>query len=371
MAQHFLNSSELRDLSLEEITSLTEIQAYQYFADMRWGIPGNQICPDCGLITNHYWRKHRRHWRYRAKGCEREFSATQGTIFQDHKLPLKKILIAIFLYVVHWKGNAAHEMLRLIDVNFRTAWVLLSKIREMFFKNRDYDSQFTGTVHVDGAYFGGKRRDANKRGGTLKNKIEGIQSAVYATHGAAPSGRQRRAKHLMPGGKANAKRKLKRRVVLVARELSNTTGDGAARTRVTIARREHEDDAIPFIKKHVQLDSTIMSDENAAYNQLSTAYTHKTVQHAVEYQAEDGTNNNQAESFNSRMRRAEYGIYHGFRPTYLMIYACETAWLEDNRRKTLRQRFSLIFYLLAKSGRSEFFRGYWQGNRLRKELLNM
>lgn len=369
MAQHFLNSSKLRDLPFEEITSLTETEAHQYFADLRWGVPGHQICPECGLVTNHYWRRHRRHWRCRAKGCEREFSATLGTAFQNHKLPLKVILQAIFLYVTNWKGCSAHDMLRFIDVSYRTAWLLLSKIRELFYKNRD-DSLFSGVAHVDGAYFGGKRRDANKRGAKLKEKLEGIQGAVYASHGAAPSGRQRRTKHLLPGGKANAKRKLKRRVVLVVRELSSDAGKGASRTRVTIARREHEIDVVPFLRAHVQTGATIMSDENAAYNQLSALYTHKTVQHAIEYRADDGTNNNQAESFNSRMRRAEYGIYHGFRPTYLMIYACETAWQEDNRRKTLRERFQQIFKLLAISGLSEFFRGYWQGNRLLEELLN-
>lgn len=369
MAQHFLNSSKLRDLSFEEVTNLTETEAHQYFANIRWGCSGKQICPSCGLVAKHYWRAHRKHWRCRTKGCEREFSATQGTAFQNHKLPIKKILVAIFLYATHWKGYAAHEMARMIDVSYRTAWLLLFKIRELFYKNRD-NSKFSGTIHVDGAYFCGKRRDANKRRVITQDKVKGIQSAVYATHGAAPSGRQRRAKHLMPGGKANAKRKLKRRVVLVLREVSNIVGKGAIKTRVTIARREHEDDAIPFIKKHVQVGSIIMSDENAAYNQLSANYTHKTVQHAIEYQTKDGVNNNQAESFNSRMRRAEYGIYHGFRPNYLMIYACETAWQEDNRRKTLRERFMLIFDLLAKSGLSDIFRGYLQGNRLQEEILN-
>lgn len=368
MSQHFLISSKLRDLPFEEINNLTEIQAHQYFADLRWGCSGEQICPECGLVTNHYWRPHRKHWRCRAKGCEREFSATQGTVFQDHKLPLKTILQAIFIYITHWKGCSAHDLLRFIDVSYRTAWLLLSKIRELFYKNRD-DSIFTGTVHVDGAYFCGKRRDANKRGAAFNKKVAGVQSAVYATYGA-PTGRQRRAKHLVPGGKANAKRKLKRRVVIAIRELSNNQNSGASKTRVTIARREHENDVIPFIHQHVQSGSIIMSDENPAYNQLAANYNHKTVQHAVEYQADDGTTNNQAESFNSRMRRAEYGIYHGFRPTYLMIYACETAWMEDNRRKSLRERYELIFRLISKSGLSEYFRGYWQGNRLQEELLN-
>lgn len=369
MTQHFLNSAKLRDLPMEEITNLTEEQAYQYFGDLRWGHPGKQICPSCGVIDAHYWNRYRKQWRCKHKGCQYDFSATHDTCFQNHKLPIKKILLAIYHYIMNWKGCAAQVLARYIDVSYRTAWLLLSKIRELLFKNRDM-SPLNGTVHVDGAYFGGKRRDANKRRANPKERAEGIQGAVYAKHGAALSGRQRRAKHLVPGGKANAKRKLNRRVVMVLREVSNNHGEGAMKTRVTISRREHESDAIPFIKKYVESGSTVMSDENAAYNQLSFTYVHKTVQHYVEYQTKDGVSNNQAESFNSRMRRAEYGVYHGYRPTYLMLYACETAWQEDNRKKTLRERFNLIFSYIAKSGKSENFRRYWQGHRLQYEILN-
>lgn len=369
MAQHFLGSSKLRDLTLFEIAELSILRANQLFGDLRWGQTGKQICPACGAIDKHFWRAQRNHWRCRHKGCEKEFSSTQGTIFQDHKLPIKKILMAIFIYITNWKGCAAYHLVRQIDVTHKTAWVLLSKIRELIYNNRD-TMPLSGTVHVDGAYFAGKRRDANRRGPSVPGRTAGILSAVYAKHSGAPTGRARRAKLLMPGGRANAKRKLKRRVVLVARQLSLIQGEGATRTCVTIARQEQESEAMPFIHRSVAHKSTIMSDENGAYNSLSLHYTHKTVQHKIEYQTIDGTNNNQAESFNGRMRRTEYGVYHGYRPTYLMFYACETAWQEDNRRKTLRERFSLIFSYISKSGLSANFRGYWQGHHLQAELLS-
>lgn len=370
MSQHFLSSAKLRDMSLFELTKLTKHEAHQLFADLRWGHPGQQICPGCGTIDKHYWRKNRNHWRCKSKGCECEFSATRGTMFQDHKLPIEKILLAIFFYITNWDGYAAHKLVRHIDVTLKTAWVLLSKIRELFYKNRDV-TPLTGTVHVDGAYFAGKRRDANRRGPSVPGRIAGIQNAVYAKHAGAPTGRARRAKLLMPGGRANAIRKLNRRVVLVARQVSEIAGEGAIYTRVTIARSEQESEAIPFIHRHVVAGSVIMSDENGAYNSLSQNYVHRTVQHKVEYQTEDGVSNNQAESFNSRMRRSEYGSYHGYRKKYLMFYATEIAWLEDQRRKTLKERFNLIFSYLEKSGLSDCFRGYWQGHHLQQELLNM
>jgi ISXO2-like transposase domain len=41
---------------------------------------------------------------------------------------------------------------------------------------------------------------------------------------------------------------------------------------------------------------------------------------------------NQAESFFSRLRRAELGIHHRISGAYLAAYAGEMAWRENNRR---------------------------------------
>lgn len=366
MAQHFLASAKFRDLKTKEIDNLSEKEAHQYLANIRWNCPDQQICPNCGLIDNHYWRKSRRHWRCKNNGCEKEFSATQGTPLHGHKLTIKTILKAIFLYATEMKGCSALALSRRISVSTKTAWVLISKIREGFYFNQDI-TLLKGVVQVDGAYFCGKRRDANKRGYHRSERLTGVQQAVYQAYGAAPSGRQRRAKQFVPGGKANAQRRKNRRVVLVLRVLSENAGEGAMKTRVTIAKREHELETLPFIIKNVELGSMIMTDENAAYNQLASRYTHKTVQHSLEYQTDDGINNNQAESFNSRMRRAEYGVYHGYRNKYLMFYACEMAWLEDFRRHSLRDRFNQIAKYLTQSRMSQYFRGYWQGCHLDKE----
>ena len=368
MAQHFLASAKFRDLKVDEIDSVSEKEAHQYLANIRWGCNGQQICPACGLIDNHYWRKHRQHWRCKNRGCEKEFSATQGTPLHGHKLAIKKILKAIFLYVTEMKGCSALALSRRISVSTKTAWVLIFKIRESFYFNQD-TSLLKGVVQADGAYFCGKRRDANKRGCNMPDRTSGIQQAIYHNYGSAPSGRQKRARQFAPGGKANALRRKNRRVVLVLRELSKNVGAGATKTRVTIAKREHESEAMPFIQKNIEQGSLIMTDENSAYNQLAAEYCHKTVQHSLEYQTDEGINNNQAESFNSRMRRAEYGVYHGYRYKYLMFYASETAWLEDYRRSTLRERFNVIAEYLTQSRLSKYFRGYWQGHHLRQEIL--
>lgn len=52
----------------------------------------------------------------------------------------------------------------------------------------------------------------------------------------------------------------------------------------------------------------------------------------------DGTNNNQAESFNWRMRRAAEGIYLSPSNKYLADYAVEAAWREDARHLSTGQK---------------------------------
>jgi hypothetical protein len=53
---------------------------------------------------------------------------------------------------------------------------------------------------------------------------------------------------------------------------------------------------------------------------------------SAEYVSDEGASVNQAESFFSRLRRAEYGVHHRISGQYLYQYANEVAWREYNRR---------------------------------------
>jgi hypothetical protein len=66
------------------------------------------------------------------------------------------------------------------------------------------------------------------------------------------------------------------------------------------------------------------------------------VNHSVEYKAEDGANVNQAQSYFSRLRRAEIGQHHRISGHLLHQYANEAAWSEDNRRKPNGTNWSII-----------------------------
>jgi hypothetical protein len=61
-----------------------------------------------------------------------------------------------------------------------------------------------------------------------------------------------------------------------------------------------------------------------------------------------------------RMRRAEQGHYHHIACSYLLHYAQEASWREDNRRVSNGQQLNRLAGLALTAKRSVDFSGYWQ-----------
>jgi hypothetical protein len=93
---------------------------------------------------------------------------------------------------------------------------------------------------------------------------------------------------------------------------------------------------------------------------LHGSYETFRVNHSREFKAEDGANVNQAESFFSRLRRAEYGDHHRISGQYLYQYANEMAWREDHRREPNGLHFRHVTGAALRHPKSEVWRGYWQ-----------
>jgi hypothetical protein len=73
-----------------------------------------------------------------------------------------------------------------------------------------------------------------------------------------------------------------------------------------------------------------------------------------------------AEEFFSRMRRAEIGHHHHVAGPYLLRYAQEAAWREDNRLISNGDQVDRIATLAMLSKPSVDFGGYWQRRSLAK-----
>jgi hypothetical protein len=142
----------------------------------------------------------------------------------------------------------------------------------------------------------------------------------------------------------------KRQVVVVVREIGG-------RTLPFVVPRESA--AIPLIRQHVASGTIIHADEGSGWDLLHASYDTRRVNHSKEYVAADGANVNQAESWFSRLRRAEYGVHHRISGQHLQQYANEMAWREDHRRVPNGTQWRQITGAALRHPMSQQWRGYW------------
>ena len=94
-----------------------------------------------------------------------------------------------------------------------------------------------------------------------------------------------------------------------------------------------ESAAVPMIRQNVASGTTVHADESGAWDILHASYPMLRVNHSREFKSDDGACTNDAESWFSRLRRAEYGVFHRISGRYLQAYSDEMAWREDHRRE--------------------------------------
>ena len=329
--QHYLLSAKARSLSLMQIMRLSDDEAFDLFKQSRWSDnDGDAVCPRCGL-KEHYWLGTRKQWR--CKSCNHSFSVTSGTIFANHKMPLRNYLAAIAIYSNAAKGMSALQLSRDLDVQYKTAFVLAHKIRESLVDQNQ--EPLSGEVEMDGCYVNKYVRPQNR----IEDRID-----------------RRLKKHQNPN----------KRSVLVFRQRGET---GAVKTRTFLTKSENQKTTMALAIQNIDRNATIYADEHPAYDILHSALQTKRVVHAEYYVGPNGENTNQAESYFSRFRRMQYGQVHHMSNLYMDRYANEAAYREDTRRISNGAIFSDIVKRCATSKVSKDFSGYWQGNKRLAENL--
>lgn len=318
MSQHFLLSAKARTLSIATVARMTEDEARKTFQAIRWAEnDGEAYCPKCGC-TACYGYKSRPIWK--CKNCNHQFSVTSGTIFASHKMPIRDYLLAIAIFVNGAKGMSALQLSRDLDVQYKTAFVLAHKLREVI-SVEQHGEKLEGPVEIDGAYFGGYVKPANSKADRKDRRLKWNRSG-------------------------------KRQSVIVTRERNGKTLTFVARS---------ESAAVPGIKQQIESGSTVYADEATAWDELHGHYDTKRINHSMSY-SHNGACTNQAESFFSRLRRAEVGTHHHIAGDYLELYADEMAWREDNRQTSNGEQYERVLGLALDHPVSRQWKGYWQRN---------
>lgn len=101
---------------------------------------------------------------YVCRDCKKQFSVTEGTIFNDTHLSLEKWFLATALMVNAKKGLSALQLKRDLEVAYKTAWYLSHRIRKAMGLIEAADEQpLTGVVEIDETYMGSKKYDKRRK----------------------------------------------------------------------------------------------------------------------------------------------------------------------------------------------------------------
>ena len=136
----------------------------------------------------------------------------------------------------------------------------------------------------------------------------------------------------------------KRQCVVVIRERDGMVMPSAFKS---------EGAAVSYIRSHVAVGTEVMADDANSWDALHARYAVKRINHQLAYSA-DGACTNGAQSFFSRLRRAEVGHHHHIAGAYLARYAEESAYRKGHRRDDngtqIRGVFGLAFKAKAEGG---------------------
>lgn len=272
-----------------------EEAAFAHLEERLW--PQGPVCPHCGSMSKHYdLRKTRLGLRKCAeKGCRKQFTVKVGTVFESAHVPVAKMLQAVYLMCSSKKGISAHQLHRVLDVQYKTAWFLAHRIREAM---RDGAlapmGGAGGIVEVDETFIGNDRAvkphgEKKGRGYAHKHKV---LSLVDRTTG------QKRS--------------------MVVDDLSAKT-------------------LVPILKENIAAEARVMTDEAAQYKRLSAEFAgHGFTRHGQgEYvDLVDRTiHTNTIEGAFSIFKRGMKGVYQHCGKQHLHRYVAEFDFRYNNRVK--------------------------------------
>jgi transposase-like protein len=265
-----------------------EAKAFEYLESVLWA--DGIVCPHCGVIGGRVYALEGKSTRVGLKKCgecRKQFTVKVGTVFEHARMPLHKMLQAVYLMTSSKKGISAHQLHRVLEVTYKTAWFLAHRIREAM-RTGDL-APFGGeggVVEVDETYIG---------------KIKGAKV-------------QRGQHHKMAV------------LSLVHRE--------SGQARSFVVEDATRQSLVPIVMRNVQRETYIMTDEHAAYTgQFRDVFLgHGRVAHSRGEYGRGRVHTNTVEQFFSIFKRGMKGIYQHCSEKHLHRYLAEFDFRYCNRQ---------------------------------------
>ena len=265
-----------------------ETKAFEYLESILWA--DGIVCPHCGTIGGRVYELKGKSTRLGLKKCgecRQHFTVKVGTVFEHGRMPLNKMLQAVYLMTSSKKGISAHQMHRILEISYKSAWFLMHRIREAM-RSGDL-APFGGeggVVEVDETFIGRREGVEKGRGG-------------YA--------------HKVPV------------LSLVHRE--------SGQCRSFVVDNVTRDTLLPIVMQNVHRESYIMTDEAAQYRgQFRKVFLgHGVVNHTAGEYGRGRVHTNTVEGSFSIFKRGMKGVYQHCAEKHLHRYVAEFEFRYNNR----------------------------------------
>jgi transposase-like protein len=274
-----------------------EAAARAHFEKLRW--PDGRVCPHCGVVGDEASTllkgKSHRAGLYKCKACEKPFTATIGTVYEDSKVPLNKWLLATHLMCASKKGISALQLKRELALgSYRTAWFMAHRIREAM----------TDT-------------NAGQLGG--EGKVVEADETYYGKPAISPT--------LRTDGTRFLKRKKPRNsrpvIALVERGGRAKVFHVAVADKATVSR---------LVLENVHPASRLHTDESNLYKGSADVFAaHETVKHSAGEYVRGDVHNNSAEGFFGVFKKGMKGVYQHCSEKHLNRYVTEFGFRHNTR----------------------------------------
>jgi transposase-like protein len=275
-----------------------EAAAFEHVEGILW--PDGPVCPHCGNCGKVYELKgvrtkpskknpegKERHGLKKCGECRKQFTVRIGTIFEESHIELHKWLQAIHLMVSSKKGISSHQLHRVLEVTYKTAWFLTHRIRECM-RTGDLEpfGGNGGEVEIDETYIGKEREKPKKaRGPAHKMKI----------------------------------------MTLVDRETRQAKSIVIDDLKQTTFRR--------VISENMSQEAVMITDEWRGYRHIADEVSaeHHTVNHSKGEYGRGTIHTNTVEGYYSIFKRGMKGVYQHCGKQHLHRYAAEFDFRYNNR----------------------------------------
>jgi transposase-like protein len=261
-----------------------EPAAFKFLEEALW--PHGPVCPHCGGVDRITSVKGGRPGLRRCGPCKRQFTVTVGTVFESSHVKLNLWLQAAYLLCSSKKGISSHQLMRILDVQYKTAWCMTHRLREAMKSGKLPPMGGAGvTVEIDETFIGQKKDVPKQRGYAHKHAI----MTLVQRGGSA------RSFHV----------------------------DGTSSTHL-----------LPIIKANVAPGTHVMTDEAGQYAHLNKYFTeHDFVRHGADEWARGNVHTNTVEGFYSVFKRGMKGVYQHCAEKHLHRYVAEFDFRYNNRVK--------------------------------------